>query len=454
MSVKESVVSGGNSGLIDAAMLLTSGMTPLHSFLMIFFLLLGVRAFVNPRPFSTVPAAKRALANRSSPAVTIGKLKNTIQVLATPGGALQRVTERDGAEEKSPKSQKLLHVAFTALLDEVLVFSPETFKLHFMNSKAEARLAKMKVKRKRAIFTDILPKESRQVVIEAARNLQKSGLESVAFELSVGGVMTELTLKLIREGGEADYFMAVLRDISTNEPDAKARSGYIATLSHEMRTPLTSIKGAVDLVASGRLGDLPTGALDTLNVAKRNVDRLLNLTNEILDLEKMDTGNLQVEFEAIDIGDLVQEAAQEINGYAREFDVRIVVENLIEDCRIQADRSRLLQVMANLLSNAIKYSDPASVVTIRVEEIAENIRVTVDDEGPGIPEHLQSDLFEPYTQGPQVQSKVASTGLGLSIAKRIVEAHDGEIGVTSIPGKGARFYFLIPKVAKSAEVAA
>ena len=174
------------------------------------------------------------------------------------------------------------------------------------------------------------------------------------------GVLTELTLKLIRETDNDDFFMAILRDISGRENDSKAQAGYIATLSHEMRTPLTSIKGAVDLVASGRLGELPAGAVTTLNVAQRNLDRLLRLTNDILDLEKMDAGKLRVELETLAAVDLVREATQEIQGYAREFDVSVAIDIQVADGHIMADKTRLMQVMANLLSNAIKYSTPQS----------------------------------------------------------------------------------------------
>jgi signal transduction histidine kinase len=457
MSVKESVILAASSGTVDAAALLPAGVTPVTGVILLFVAVFAVRAFVSPRPFGAVPAAKRALANRSYRASSMKRLRDTVKVMAAPGSmpdALASSHDNQPVVPPAPSSHKLLQVAFTALLDEVFVFSPETHKLFFVNARAETRLIAMNLKQNKAVFTDLLPVEYRQVVIDSARTLQRSGLDAIVFEFPIGGAMTELTLKLIREGDGTAFFMAILRDISARGAQAKIQSGYISTLSHEMRTPLTSVKGAVDLVASGRLGEIPASAISTLNVAQRNVERLLRLTNDILDLEKMDSGKWQIDLQPVEVMDLVRAATQEIHGYAREFDVQVTVEALIEGGQIKADRTRLLQVMSNLLSNAIKYSTPKSAVTIRVEDAGEDICVRVLDHGPGIPEDMRSDLFEPYQQGPQVQTKVASTGLGLSIAKRIVEAHGGSIGVSSVAGEGANFYFMIPKVINHQEVAA
>jgi signal transduction histidine kinase len=444
-------------GVLETASILPMNITPFNGILLLCVAALAVRAFVQPRPFVVDGQAKGKTClqfqRRSSASA---QLNETVQALANPTASPKQSasTVDETASTKPPKSHKLLQVAFTALLDEVFVFSPEGLKISFMNAKAEARVADLGLPQSEFVFPDLLPAENRQVVIEAARNLQHSGLDSIVFELTLDGALTELTLKLIREKGDDDFFMAILRDISGRDDQAKVQSGYIATLSHEMRTPLTSIKGAVDLVASGRLGDLPAGAVTTLNVAQRNVDRLLRLTNDILDLEKMDAGKMHVDLEVVSVTDLVQEAALEIHGYAREFDVSVLVDVQTDAGHFMADRARLLQVMANLLSNAIKYSEPHSEVVVRVDENHEDIRVSVADTGPGIPSHMRADLFEPYQQGPQVQSKVASTGLGLTIAKRIVEAHRGTIGVVSEEGEGSSFYFSIPKLSASDEVAA
>lgn len=448
--------------MLEVASILPTGFTPFNGILLVCVAALAVRAFVQPRPFVVEAQRKERIGGqflnrRIADCQTADcQLKQAVQVLTNPSKKSElSLGETVGTAEMVPqKSHKLLQVAFTALLDEVFVFSPDTLKISFMNAKAEMRIDGHGLEKSELVFSDLLPEENRQVVIEAARNLQQSGLDSIVFELSLDETLTELTLKLIRETGDDDFFMAILRDLSGRDEQAKVQSGYIATLSHEMRTPLTSIKGAVDLVASERLGELPAGAVTTLNVAQRNVDRLLRLTNDILDLEKMDAGKMHVDFESLSIEELIQDAVLEIHGYAREFDVAVSVDVRCDAVYFMGDRARLLQVMANLLSNAIKHSEPQTAVVVRVEDNTEDVRVSVIDQGPGIPHHLRADLFEPYLQGPQVQSKVASTGLGLSIAKRIVEAHRGSIGVLSEEGEGSSFYFSIPKLNASDEAAA
>lgn len=445
MTIVESMNVHAVEGAVHAATVLPAGITPTSGVLLLFAAVLSVRAFVPPRPFPQQASAKRKSKPRK------GGIGRTVQMLT---GTESRPAETAPAKPSAPQSTKLLQGAFTALLDEVYVFDPENHAVSFMNSKAEKRVKAAGLKKSRVRFPDLLPDRNRKIVIEAARNLRRSSLDSIVFELTSDETPLELTLKLIREDGEDEYFMAILRDVSTRVNEARAQADYVATLSHEMRTPLTSIKGAVDLIASGKMGELSGGAAATLGVAQRNVERLLRLTNDILDLEKMDAGMMRCDLEPVSLAQLVQESAQDILGYARQFDVAVRVDNAADQAEVLGDRARLMQVMANLLSNAIKFSTPQAEVVVRLQALGPNLRVSVVDSGPGIPENLQLDLFERYAQGPQVQRKVASSGLGLSIAKRIVEAHSGSIGFESAPGQGAIFYFDIPRLDETDEAAA
>jgi len=460
MAFLESVSVSATEKVAQVASTFPAGITPFNGGLLLVATVLAVRAFVPPRPLpqpeNTAQAAREN--KRRSRRRGLSRLSNTVQMLT---GLQQRPAPVAAPAQSAPpytappQSTRLLQGAFTALLDEVFVFDPKTLAISFMNSKAEKRVKSMGLKKTKVSFPNLLPEGNRSVILEAARNLQHSSLDTIVFELASDESPIELTLKLIREKDEPEYFMAIMRDVSGRVTEARAQSEYVATLSHEMRTPLTSIKGAVDLIASGKLGDLSGGAAMTLGVAQRNVDRLLRLTNDILDLEKMDAGKMHCMLEPVALTALVTEAAQDIQEYARQFDVSVNVEaGDMDDSSVLADRTRLLQVMANLLSNAIKHSAPQDEVCVRVEDQGGQFRVSVVDCGPGIPDTVEHDLFEPFLQGPQVQRKVASTGLGLSIAKRIVEAHSGTIGYESVPDQGATFFFEIPKLDTAEEEAA
>lgn len=443
MAIVEAINVEATEGAVRAAASLPMGLTPFNGLLLLIVALLAVRAFVQPRPFVAEGAKQPAQP-------PLPRLNDTMTLLADP----QPPAEAP-AKPTASGTTRLLQGAFTALLDEVFVFSPNDFSVSFMNAKAQKRVADLGLSKDKVRFPDILPATNRQIIVEAARNLMRSSLDSIVFELNAADAPCELTMKLIREDKDKVYFMAILRDISGRVNEARAQSDYVATLSHEMRTPLTSIKGAVELIASGKMGELSGGAAATLGVAQRNVDRLLRLTNDILDLQKMDAGQMRCDFEPVSLSSLVRDGAQDIQGYARQFDVSIrVTAELADGGMVLADRTRLMQVLANLLSNAIKHSAPRDEVVILARDMDRHIRVAVVDHGPGIPEKLRNSLFEPYQQGPQVQRKVASTGLGLSIAKRIVEAHSGSIGFDSEAGDGAVFYFDIPKLGSLDEVAA
>ncbi|WP_319824835.1 HAMP domain-containing sensor histidine kinase [Thalassovita sp.] len=451
MASAESIGFEALDGVIQTASVLPFEISPTTGILLLFSAVLSVRAFVPPRPFiadgGTGQPASHPTAAAGRRRNSLSGLRETVSQVAAPKASPAPATE--GAQ-----SHRLLQGAFTALLDEVFVFDPETFELSFLNARAEKRVKTLPKQKSALRFPEILPERNRQVVIDAARNLQRSSLDSIVFELTVEDTPLELTLKLIREGDEAEHFMAILRDVTNRATEARAQADYVATLSHEMRTPLTSIKGAVDLIASGKLGELSSPATMTLGVAQRNVDRLLRLTNDILDLEKMDAGKMNCELEPVRLNALVADAVQDMLGYARQFDVTVDARTDGTGALVMADRSRLLQVMANLLSNAIKFSEPGSTVSISIDESQDRLRVNIRDAGPGIPEALQENLFEPYLQGPQVQRKVASSGLGLSIAKRIVEAHSGSIGFNSRPGDGSTFFFSLPKADQAEEAAA
>lgn len=450
MASAESIGFEALDGVIRTASVLPFDISPTTGILLLFSAVLSVRAFVPPRPFI---ADRGAGQTASQPAAAARRRRHNLSGLCETVSQVAAPKARARASEGA-QSHRLLQGAFTALLDEVFVFDPETFQVSFLNARAEKRVNDLPKQKSTLRFPDILPERNRQVVIDAARNLQRSSLDSIVFELTVEDLPLEMTLKLIREGDEAEHFMAILRDVTNRATEARAQADYVATLSHEMRTPLTSIKGAVDLIASGKLGELSKPATMTLGVAQRNVDRLLRLTNDILDLEKMDAGKMNCELEPVRLNELVADAVQDMQGYARQFDVNVDARIEGVGALVMADRSRLLQVMANLLSNAIKFSEPGSCVSISVDETPDRLRVNIRDSGPGIPEALQENLFEPYLQGPQVQRKVASSGLGLSIAKRIVEAHSGSIGFKSQPGDGSTFFFSLPKADQTEEAAA
>lgn len=225
----------------------------------------------------------------------------------------------------------------------------------------------------------------------------------------------------------------------------EVKSQFISTVSHELRTPLTSIKGALELANSGVLGDIPDRVKKVLEIAAKNGQRLATLVNDLLDLQKMESGEMQFSCRRVGVNDLVQEAVESISGYADTLGIHVTTVLSSQEPVIKVDRSRMIQVMNNLLSNALKFSDQGDSVQALVEQNGPRVRISVKDEGIGIPENAREKVFGKFSQVDSSDiRKIGGTGLGLSITKQIVEHHGGTIDYVSSPGVGSTFYVELP----------
>ena len=257
----------------------------------------------------------------------------------------------------------------------------------------------------------------------------------------------ELAVSEMIVSGET-VFTGVVRDITERKQMDKMKNEFISTVSHELRTPLTSIRGSLGLLSSGTVGELPESAKEMLKIASNNTERLLLLINDILDIQKIESGKMSFKFESVDLNSFIEEAIVAHAEYGKQHGVTYVYSNKLENVRIFADRDRLMQVMGNLLSNAAKFSHHGDKVEISVAvHNSDRLRISVTDYGSGIPDEFQPKLFERFTQSDSSDSRAkGGTGLGLSITKVIIEKHGGLIGFVSKEGIGSTFYVELPEL--------
>jgi len=221
----------------------------------------------------------------------------------------------------------------------------------------------------------------------------------------------------------------------------EVKSKFISTVSHELRTPLTSIKGSLDLLNSGALGETPDKMTPMLNIAGKNAKRLADLINDLLDLQKIEAGEMVYRFERISVGDLIRDAVEANQGFADSLQVGLMDIRPDETLFIHGDEARLMQVMSNVISNALKFSHEGSVVRVYSERIDRRVRICVKDSGIGIPAGAKEKVFGKFTQVDNSdQRRVGGTGLGMNITKQIVEQHKGDIDYVSREGKGTTFF--------------
>jgi signal transduction histidine kinase len=225
----------------------------------------------------------------------------------------------------------------------------------------------------------------------------------------------------------------------------------VSTVSHELRTPLASIRGSLGLLAGGVLGQLPPEAADVVAVAERNALRLVKLTNDILDLEKLDTGRIELRLEDVSLSSVFDRSVEAVRSFADQEAIAIEVEPTAAEVR--ADGDRLVQVIVNFLSNAVKFSRRGGAVRLSSVEEEGSIEVRVSDQGRGIPDAWREAVFERFRQVEASDARQkGGSGLGLAICKAIIEQHGGSVGVDSEEGRGSVFWFRLPAdVAQSGE---
>jgi PAS domain S-box-containing protein len=236
------------------------------------------------------------------------------------------------------------------------------------------------------------------------------------------------------------------RDITAQLEAERMKKEFTSTLSHELRTPLTSIIGSLQLINSGVMGEVDKEVAELTGVAERNGQRLLDLINDILDIEKIESGKLALVPEVLALDELVRESMLLNKAFGERFSVRFEAHGGMSGSRVHADRKRLLQVMTNLLSNAAKFSPEGGVVEIGTADVGPNVRVSVHDRGSGIPEAFRGRIFGRFTQADSTATRQkGGTGLGLAICKRLVELMHGRIGFDDRPGGGTTFWFELPR---------
>ncbi len=258
---------------------------------------------------------------------------------------------------------------------------------------------------------------------------------------------------ILDEDGKVTGTVTVSRDITDRvglehslrratvaaERASEAKSQFLSRMSHELRTPLNAILGFAQLL---ELDDLPSEQSSSVDQIQRAGQHLLSLINEVLDIARIEAGQLTVSPEAVLVGEVLEEVTTLLGPVAESAAVHMMVEPGGErDRYVRADRQRLLQVLLNLGSNAVKYNEPGGTVAFRTSPVpGDKVRFSVHDTGPGIPPEQQDRLFVPFSRLGAERSGVEGTGVGLALSKQLVEVMGGSIGVESAPGHGSTFW--------------
>ncbi|MDH5407362.1 MAG: ATP-binding protein [Gammaproteobacteria bacterium] len=255
----------------------------------------------------------------------------------------------------------------------------------------------------------------------------------------------ELAITPLKLDGHQMY-TGVGRDISERQQSNRIKNEFISTISHELRTPLTTIEGALKLLADKKVSHLsPDQVTEMLDAAQSSSERLQKLINDILEIQQLEFGDFMFEPELIQVHDFLNQVVRRTLDLALQKGIRLKVDNDDTELYFRIDLKLLLRVMDNLLNNALHYAEPDSEVTLNTEKNGAYARITVTNKGNTIPEEVCDSIFDVFFQVDSGDTRQpGKAGLGLSIAKSIIERHHGQIYVKSTQEEGTRFFFDLP----------
>lgn len=255
-----------------------------------------------------------------------------------------------------------------------------------------------------------------------------------------------LSVTALRDANEQiSGFLGIAYDISERKKIDRLKNEFVSTVSHELRTPLTSIRGSLGLIAGGVAGVIPPQAARLIEIAHSNSERLVRLINDILDIEKIESGGMQFNLAVQPLRPLLLHAIEVNQAYADQLHVRIELRSGELDGRVRIDSDRMMQAITNLLSNAAKYSPAGGCVDVTLEN-GNLLRLAVRDHGPGIPEEFQARIFQKFSQADSSDTRrKAGTGLGLAITRSLVKSMGGRIGYDT-SAAGTTFWIDLPEI--------
>jgi signal transduction histidine kinase len=241
--------------------------------------------------------------------------------------------------------------------------------------------------------------------------------------------------------------LALAGVLTERKKTEQMKTEFISTISHELKTPLTAVKGSLEITQKAISESFSDEVKGLIRIAARNVERLRRLVNDLLDSQKLEVRKVDFVIKRVEIDSLIEQSIELNQFFSDQYEIEIVLVNKLPGVKVHVDSERIIQVMNNLISNAAKFSPSKSSIRISMLKRNHQIRVAVTDSGPGIPAEFQKNIFQKfsYSDSPGRRGR-EGTGLGLWISKTIIEKHSGRIGYEANPNGGTTFYFELPSI--------
>lgn len=414
----------------------------------------GLRAFLGiPLYLGTKLVGVVGLANRSGgyDEELVHYLKPVLQTCTQIIDALRNEQHRRHAERLQQESATRIRAIVDTAVDGIITFNAQGVVESF-NPAAEDifgyRKADVIGQNINMLMAEPYCSEHERYVESYAAShevrVERIGREIAGRRKDGANLPLELTISEMQLSDQR-MFTGIVRDITERKKIERMKNEFVSTVSHELRTPLTSIIGSLGLIVGGDMSALPDHVKRMVGIAHQNSERLICLINDILDMEKIAAGNMDFNIRTQMLAPLIARSVQDNRAYAERLNVCLELTETVEGAQVNVDAERLLQVLSNLLSNAAKFSPHGGCVEVTMARREGSVRVSVIDQGEGVPEAFRPRIFQKFSQADSSDTrKKGGTGLGLSISKSLLEKMGGTIGFDTRNGVGTTFYFDLP----------
>ncbi|MCK8817964.1 ATP-binding protein [Natroniella sulfidigena] len=337
--------------------------------------------------------------------------------------------------------------AIVKSISNPLLVTDNQNKLLLMNSKAEKLFALDEQKVKGKHFLEVIKEER---IFELITRTLTTGeeqkirdVEALRFVQDEEECYFRMTTTPVKnENNEVNLIIVLLEDITHLKEVDQMKSEFVSMVSHEFRTPLTSMGMAVSMLLEETIGQLNEEQNELLTVVKEDCERLNHLVDELLDLSKIESGEINLDFNSIKVAKIFEVSLRPFTEQAKESGIDLVAEEA-GNLEVYGDLSKISWVITNLIGNALRYTEHGGEIRLSAEKKGHKVHITVSDTGKGIPKEYQNKVFDKFVRVSDDQDEDTGTGLGLAIAKEIIEAHGGRIWVDSEVGAGSKFTFTL-----------
>jgi NtrC-family two-component system sensor histidine kinase KinB len=370
----------------------------------------------------------------------LGQLADAFNKLA----ARLRVYRQTTSDQLS-QARQMTEITFSAFPDSILALSLDG-KINFANPAAGKLLHKLNGEYG---LPPAIQEEVGKVLKGAPDSVPTSFEKAVAVRIDdQEAFLLPRVIGMRDESGNLFGAALVLQDVTRFRLMDEVKTNLVSTVSHELKTPLTSIRMGLHLLLEERIGSLNPKQLELLVAAREDSERLLRMINDLLDLARLESGQTRQGLEVVSPETLIDEALPDLRSLAEAHDARLVVDVAGGLPDVTVDSRQIHHVFSNFVGNAARFSKPGDKIVLSAKPLGKTVRFSVLDHGPGIPKEFQSRVFERFFRIPGTEES-NGVGLGLAIAKEIVSSLGGSIGLHSTPGEGSEFYFDLPAATTS-----